>query len=1486
MHDDERRRSGQARRLLSHDVAREPEEVVKHLERQQKAIHDLRGRVRRAEASSRTAQTRTGTLSRQLQEAREELERLRAAAPVDAGTEAGADGDGAADVDGGGAARDTEAEGVAAEAEAAEQQDEGGAGDAAQTPRKPSELTLEQLEDELAREATPDRLAACLNRLWYSHGAMTRSLALLEDHADLIPGMTPRQRELVERIRGTQHLETILDRIVPARGPGAAYLPEPDRIMYCAYSTPAFHSNGYSVRTRGVVSGLRQAGADVFVAGRSGYPWDIKRVDAKPSRRRRDTTWIDGVEYVHRPEGDASTMRVDDYVQVAADSCVREARLRRPSLIHAASNFLSALPALIAARRLGLPFVYEVRGLWEVTEASAKEGWEDSERYAWQARMEAFVASEADAVLAITEETRDELIRRGVPADRIRLLPNGVDTASFLPIPRDDAYAKSHGITADVPVIGFAGSFVGYEGLEVLLQAANILRGRKVRFQIALAGSGGVYSELKALKKRYRLSSRVRFVGRLPSEEIPRFLSCVDIVACPRLSLPVTEMVSPLKPLEAFAASKPVVLSDVSPHRTLAGEHLERGLLFTPGDPKALADALQALIKDAERRTAMGRAGRLWAVDERQWPLLGEQLLRVHRGAAAAHRAAAPAGRPVAELRIGLIADEFTTETLRRAARITVLDREGFAQQLRDEDLDLVFIESAWNGNDGQWHRGVGFYSEEEDEPLARLLEQCREQGVPTVFWNKEDPVHIERFRRTGARTDHVFTTDADMIGAYLREAHELPGRAAATAASMPFYADPAVHHPLPSARPYEDSIAYAGTFYGQRYAERSRQLEQLLRAARDAADGQLVIYDRQLAVPDSPYRFPPEFADAVRGALPYDEVLDSYKAHIANLNVNSVAESPTMFSRRVVEIAASGGVVMSAWSRGITETFDGLIPNTNNGLYWKAFLRAWAHDPDEHLAEAWLQMRTVLRSHTVDTALILMARTAGLAVQGLRLPSWGCDLRRETADRVLGQSVPPSAVRVDGATEEQTSRARELGITVLGESDTPPADLEWWAEPPFVLSRTWAEDLLWSTRWGAWEALVSRSRGSASGDGRILAQPGPIPEDATGRMRRAASAGADGADPSQAIVLTLPRTSEEERDSDAAEADAARPSERTDPSSAGRVLIAGHDLKFAHSWIDHLEAAGTEVLVDAWENHADHDEARSLELLSRADMVFCEWGLGNAVWYAQHVRPDQRLVVRVHAQELRRPYLRKIQHKAVDQYLFVGELMRDAAVRSHGVPREKTRVVPNVVRSAELSRPKTEAAELTVGLVGIVPRIKRLDRAVTVIEELAAQDPRWTLRVKGRRPEDYAWMLRREDEMAWYQDCYRRIEQVNAEAGREAVVFDPHGDDMAEWFRGVGFALSVSDLESFHLTLPDGAASGAVPVSLAWPGADRIYPREWLTADLHGAAQRIRALHDDDGARNDLVRRAAQFVGERMDESVVHAALDRALIGPEGEAQ
>lgn len=1302
----------------------------------------------------------------------------------------------------------------------------------------PSEMSYEELLGNLTASPTTGDLVNALNRAWFGLGSITEADRLVSEHPDLVASLDPKAKIFIDRVLAAERVR-VGGIPVPPRSSGAAYVPEPGRLLYCVHSTPAYNTNGYSTRTRGVAAGLGEAGVDVAVVARAGYPWD-SAVDGKAPKAHRNVVALDDVEYTHLPGPRLGSTPIDHYILACADAFVREARLRRPSLIQSASNHVTGLAALIAARRVGVPFVYEVRGLWEVTEASGKQDWEQTERYQQQADFETLVAIEADAVLAITEETRQELIRRGVPADKISLAPNAVDPSVFVPLPKDETYAAKHRVRTDIPVIGFAGSMVGYEGLDLLVDAVALLRDEGVDTQLVLAGSGAAEPGLKQQAEALGLGEAVRFVGRVPADEMQRMISLFDVMPCPRRSLPVTEMVSPLKPLEAFSCAKAVVLSDVSPHRTLAGADGERAVIVPADDARALADDLGALLADADARADLGRRARLWSLDERSWVRVAEAFRTAHARAAAAVTAHdAETDRDLASLRVGIIADEFTTETLRPSLDLVPLDRAGWRDQL--EGLDLIFIESAWKGNDGQWLRGVGRYDDDEHADVVALLGRARELGIPSVFWNKEDPVHIERFIATASLCDHVFTTDANCVPRYLAAGVGT----VRTASALPFYAQPLIHNPLPGRRPYDASVAYAGTYYGERYAKRSAELSRLLTVAQPFG---LSIYDRQAAIPDSPYHFPAIFRGNVRGSLPYDEVIDSYKAHLANLNVNSVADSPTMFSRRVVEVAACGGVVLSGPGRGIPETLGPTIPATNDADIWRASLGLWSSDPQARLREAWRQMRTVLRSHTVTSALLLLTRTAGIPTRADVLPTYAIivdDCRSEVFDSIAHQSVLPTRVLVVGDDDAARERLSHLGVDVEAWdgrvlADAMTADYVVRVDEP-ISARTGMEDLLLARTFANWERISGcvdpdHTAGDPLAHESRVPMPGPTlvhrslirKHHASPRPYETALELVDA----KGVHLTLPEAAR-----GAAEVSGGYETER--PTRHLKVVVAGHDLKFARAMIRDLRAAGHEVEIDQWEDHANHDEDRSSRLLQGADVVVCEWGLGNAVWYSQHVMPGQRLVVRVHSQELRRPYLASIEHSRVDAFVFVGDLIRDAAVASHGVPTDKTHVVPNAVDLDGLDLPKAPGAETTLGLVGIVARPKRLDRALDVLDILRARGHDYTLRIKGKTPADYPWMAERPDEMAYYDEQFARIKRINAERPG-AVVLDPHGDDMAEWYQGIGVALSTSDFESFHLTVADGAASGALPALLAWPGSDLIYPREWISPDVDSMVERI----------------------------------------------
>lgn len=1290
-----------------------------------------------------------------------------------------------------------------------------------------AERSLETLRQEFEEEPSPKNFVRVINRLWFSEGAIQSPAEFIEAHPEVASMLKGKDRILAERILGENRLRQ-QGVSVPPRANGISYVPEPGRVMYCAHSTPLFNSNGYSTRTRGVAAGLLANGADVVVTGRPGYPWDSATDVAKPEVRRHERE-LDGVPYVHLPGLSLTRDPLDRYLQVAADAFVREARRQRPTLMQSASNHRTALPALVAARRLGVPFVYEVRGLWEVTSASDKPGWEQTEQYAQMVELETLVAREADLVFAITQQVADELVRRGVDPERIELAPNAVDTEQFAPIPKDLAYAKHKSIRTDVPVVGFAGSLVAYEGLQTLLEASKILLERDVEHQVVIAGSGGTAKDLRALGDELELSS-VMFLGRLPMGEMTRLLSTFDIMPVPRSSTPVTELVSPLKPLEAFSMMKAVVLSDVAPHRDLAGVHPARAALAEPDDPAALADAIERLITERDAAMDLARAARQWVVHERTWRQLGADMLRSQERARGLHQDHALPGRALSELRFGVVADEFTTKTLAATVNVVPLSREEWRTQLAEDDLDLVFIESAWSGNGGSWYRGIGHYSEEESNDITELLSTSRDLGIPSVFWNKEDPVHFDRFRRTAGLCDHVFTTDADVIPKYLAT----PGAVSKTVASLAFYAQPKIHNPLPSSRPFVNSIAYAGTYYGERYADRSRRLERLLDTAKPFG---LTIYDRQAQNPDSPYKFPPKFQEDVVGALPYDEVIDAYKSHVAQINVNSVEGSPSMFSRRVVEIASCGGIVLSSASRGMAETFGSAIASSDDSAQWRGMLFDWTNDPVERLREAWLQMRTVYRAHTAETAISVLARTAGVPVESAALPTYGLVVRDEDPailSSIARHSVLPTQIWAPAPLVETIRAALADRVPVADERDADHTGVDFVGFSDAPVARTHFEDLLHATRFGAWDSLHYRWAGPDD-HGRTLAQP--LRVEAPSALIRssvlASLAEVEQAHGTGVEMLFVPARAASHEEDDAESAQVGTTRERK------TVVVAGHDLKFATAIIDDLKDAGHEVLIDRWQGHNQHDEAASAELLDRADVVFAEWGLGNAVWYSKNLRSHQRMVVRVHRQELQLPYLRAIDHSKVDAFAFVGELVRSAAVTSHGVPAEKSIIVPNFVDADGLDLPKHPGAEFTLGMVGIVPQMKRLDLAVKLLERLKEQDSRFRLRIKGKQPQDYGWMQNRPEELAYYERVYAEIDALNARHP-ESIVFDPHGDDMADWYRNIGVAISVSDYESFHFTIADGAASGALPVTLAWAGSEYLYPEDWRAHSIDAMAKSI----------------------------------------------
>lgn len=303
------------------------------------------------------------------------------------------------------------------------------------------------------------------------------------------------------------------------------------------------------------------------------------------------------------------------------------------------------------------------------------------------------------------------------------------------------------------------------------------------------------------------------------------------------------------------------------------------------------------------------------------------------------------------------------------------------------------------------------------------------------------------------------------------------------------------------------------------------------------------------------------------------------------------------------------------------------------------------------------------------------------------------------------------------------------------------------------------------------------------------------------------------------------------------------------------RLLVASHDLKFLTPITDVMDQMPTvDLRFDHWPHLLQHDEGASLAALADADVVLCEWAGPNAVWYSKHRRRGQRLVIRLHRFELYRRYPRQIDIDAVDTVICVNEHYRDKAIRELGWPPHKVVVVPNFVDGEALDRQKAPDARFRIGMIGAAPMRKRLDLGIEVVSRLRRIDPRFSLVLKTKLAREYGWVWSKAEERAHYERLDQRID--TDPSLRDAVHVDRFAPDVAHWLRRVGWVLSTSEDESFHLATAEGMASGAVPVVRDWEGADGVYDREWIHDSVDSMVDRI-ATTTLEGGWDDMRRRA-----------------------------
>ena len=380
------------------------------------------------------------------------------------------------------------------------------------------------------------------------------------------------------------------------------------RILHVLDHSLPIHS-GYTFRTRAILKAQQAAGYEVRAITGPLY-----------HEGETGTATHDGLTFERVPGPVTGPPGVREWraIEALRRGVERVSGEWKPDILHAHSPALCGMAGMRAARRLGLPLVYEIRAFWEDAAVGNLTGREGSVKYRLTRALEDRVVTGADAVFTICDGLRRDLVERGHDARKIALSPNGVDLTLFgEPPARDTALAKELAL-GEGQVIGFIGSFYDYEGLDDLIAAMPLLRQGHPGARLLLVGGGPMEDVLRAQAAASPAHNAIVFAGRVPHDEVERYYSLVDVLAYPRKKSRLTDLVTPLKPLEAMAQKRIVAASDVGGHRELIADG-ETGILFAPDDPSACAAALADLIDRRDSWDAMREAGRTHVAERHDW---------------------------------------------------------------------------------------------------------------------------------------------------------------------------------------------------------------------------------------------------------------------------------------------------------------------------------------------------------------------------------------------------------------------------------------------------------------------------------------------------------------------------------------------------------------------------------------------------------------------------------------------------------------------------------------------------------------------------------------------------------------------------------------------------------------------------------------------------------------------------------------------------
>ncbi len=380
------------------------------------------------------------------------------------------------------------------------------------------------------------------------------------------------------------------------------------RILHVLDHSIPLHS-GYTFRTAAILREQRALGWETY-----------HLTSAKQGSTAAAVEDVDGLRFYRCEVPTAAPAGINEWRLMRSTEKRLEqlARELRPDVLHAHSPVLNAIPAIRVGRRLGIPVVYEVRAFWEDAAVDHGTTAEGSLRYRATRALESWAFKRVGHVFTICEGLRRDIVARGIPEQKVTVIPNAVDVQGFQLSGEPDSVLKRKLGLDGKTVLGFVGSFYAYEGLDLLLEAFARLQAQRQDLRVLLVGGGPQEANLKAQAERLRIADKVVFTGRVPHAEVSRYYDLIDLLVYPRHSMRLTELVTPLKPLEAMAQGRIFMASDVGGHKELIRDG-ETGRLFAAGKVDSLVTTIGEMLDHREQWPAMRAAGRRFVEQVRNW---------------------------------------------------------------------------------------------------------------------------------------------------------------------------------------------------------------------------------------------------------------------------------------------------------------------------------------------------------------------------------------------------------------------------------------------------------------------------------------------------------------------------------------------------------------------------------------------------------------------------------------------------------------------------------------------------------------------------------------------------------------------------------------------------------------------------------------------------------------------------------------------------